>query len=128
MAVLKAFKGLRPPYDKVKEVASRPYDVLNSEEAREEAHGNDLSLLHIIKPEIDLDPEIDVHSQPVYDKAKENFEKFQANGWLVDDEGEYLYIYGQTMWGKTQYGLVGCAAVDDYLNNVIKKHELTRPD
>jgi len=128
MAVIKAFKGLRPPVDKVKEVASRPYDVLNSEEAREEAKGNNLSLLHIIKPEIDLDPEIDVHSQTVYNKAKENFGKFQQSGWLVEDDAEYLYIYGQTMWGKTQYGLVGCAGVDDYMNNVIKKHELTRPD
>jgi len=128
MAILKAFKGVRPPADLAKDVASRPYDVLNSEEARAEAEGNDYSLLHIIKPEIDMDPDIDVHAQPVYDKAKENFEMFQKEGWLVQDEGEYLYIYGQTMWGKTQYGLVGCAAVDDYLNNVIKKHELTRPD
>lgn len=128
MAVLKAFKGLRPPVKLAKEVASRPYDVLNSEEAREEAAGNRYSLLHIIKPEIDLDPEVDVHSQQVYDKAKENFQKFQDKGWLIQDEDEYLYIYGQTMWGKTQYGLVGCASVDDYLNNVIKKHELTRPD
>ena len=128
MAVLKAFKGLRPPARLAEKVASRPYDVLNSEEAREEAKGNEYSLLHIIKPEIDLDPEIDVHAQQVYDKAKENFDKFQKKGWLVDDDGEYLYIYGQTMWGKTQYGIVGCAAVDDYLNNIIKKHELTRPD
>ncbi len=114
MAILKAFKGVRPPADLAKDVASRPYDVLNSEEARVEAEGNEYSLLHIIKPEIDLDPDIDVHAQPVYDKAKENFEKFQKDGWLIQDEGEYLYIYGQTMWGKTQYGLVGCAAVDDY--------------
>ena len=128
MAILKAFKGVRPPEDKVKDVASRPYDVLNSDEAREEAKGNELSLLHIIKPEIDLEPDVDIHSEPVYNKAKENFEKFQSNGWLVQDDEEYLYIYGQTMWGKTQYGLVGCASVDDYLNNVIKKHELTRPD
>jgi uncharacterized protein (DUF1015 family) len=128
MAVLKAFKGLRPPADLAERVASRPYDVLNSDEAREEAKENEYSLLHIIKPEIDLDPNIDVHSQPVYDKAKENFEKFQKNGWLVMDDNEYLYIYGQTMWGKTQYGIVGCASVDDYLNNIIKKHELTRPD
>jgi uncharacterized protein (DUF1015 family) len=128
MAVLKAFKGLRPPVKLAERVASRPYDVLNSEEAREEAKGNEYSLLHIIKPEIDLDPKIDVHAQQVYEKAKENFEKFQKKGWLIMDDREYLYIYGQTMWGKTQYGIVGCASVDDYLNNIIKKHELTRPD
>jgi uncharacterized protein (DUF1015 family) len=128
MAVLKAFKGLRPPSDLVEKIASRPYDVLNSEEAREEAKDNQYSLLHIIKPEIDLDPSIDVHSEPVYKKARENFLIFQEKGWLIGDKEEYLYIYGQTMWGKTQYGLVGCASVDDYLNNVIKKHELTRPD
>jgi uncharacterized protein (DUF1015 family) len=128
MAILKAFKGLRPPADLAKQVASRPYDVLNSNEAREEAKGNDLSLLHIIKPEIDLSPEIDVHDEVVYQKARENFDKFQEKGWLVQDSEEYLYIYGQTMFGKTQYGIVGCASVDDYLNNVIKKHELTRPD
>jgi uncharacterized protein (DUF1015 family) len=128
MAVLKAFKGLRPPADLAEQVASRPYDVLNSDEAREEAKGNKYSLLHIIKPEIDLDPAVDVHDHQVYGKARENFEMFQKKGWLVEDDGEYLYIYGQTMWGKTQYGIVGCAAVDDYLNNIIKKHELTRPD
>jgi uncharacterized protein (DUF1015 family) len=128
MAVLKAFKGLRPPKYLVKKIASRPYDVLNSEEARLEASGNEYSLLHIIKPEIDLDPDVDVHDTTVYEKARDNFLKFQSNGWLEQDKDEYLYIYGQTMWGKTQYGLVGCASVDDYLNNVIKKHELTRPD
>jgi len=128
MAVLKAFKGLRPPKELAQKVASRPYDVLNSAEAREEAAGNPYSLLHIIKPEIDLDPGIDVHSQPVYDKAVENFRKFRNEGWLVQDEKEYLYIYAQTMYGKTQYGIVGCAAVEDYMKGVIKKHELTRPD
>ena len=128
MAVLKTFKGLRPPADLAKQVASRPYDVLNSDEAREEAKGNEHSLLHIIKPEIDLDPEMDIHAQAVYDKALENFTMFQEKGWLIQDDNEFLYIYGQTMWGKTQYGIVGCAAVDDYLNNIIKKHELTRPD
>jgi uncharacterized protein (DUF1015 family) len=127
MAVLKAFKGLRPPKEIVEKVASRPYDVLNSEEAKIEAGGNEQSLLHIIKPEIDLPEDVDHYAQEVYDKAKENFEKFRANGWLVPDEDEYLYIYAQTMNGKTQYGLVGCAAVEDYMNNVIKKHELTRP-
>ncbi|MCF8302569.1 MAG: DUF1015 domain-containing protein, partial [Bacteroidales bacterium] len=126
MAVLKPFKGIRPPKELASKVASRPYDVLNSQEAREEAEGNPYSLLHIIKPEIDLPEDIDVHSQPVYDKAKENFEKFQAQGWLVPDNKEHLYVYAQTMGEKTQYGIVGCASVDDYLNDVIKKHELTR--
>ncbi len=128
MAVLKAFKGLRPPKEIVMQLASRPYDVLNSEEARKEAEGNPYSLLHIIKPEIDLAPKINLYSPEVYKKAKENFLAFQKNGWLKPDEEEYLYIYAQTMNGKTQYGIVGCAAVNDYLNNVIKKHELTRPD
>ncbi len=128
MAVLKAFKGIRPPVKIADKVASRPYDVLNSDEAREEAKNNEFSLLHIIKPEIDLEPTVDVHAPEVYLKAKKNFELFQKKGWLVQDEGEFLYVYGQTMWGKTQYGIVGCASVDDYLNNIIKKHELTRPD
>ncbi len=128
MAILKAFKGLRPPKNIVKDLASRPYDVLNSDEAREEAKGNKYSLLHIIKPEIDLPKEVDIHSQTVYDKAKENFEKFKNREYLVQDESDNLYIYAQTMNGKTQYGIVGCAAVDDYLNEIIKKHELTRPD
>ncbi len=126
MTVLKAFKGLRPPKEIAPKLASRPYDVLNSEEAREEAKGNPYSLLHIIKPEIDLPENIDHYAQEVYDKARENFEKFRKNGWLVPDNDERLYIYAQTWNGKTQYGLVGCAAVDDYLNNKIKKHELTR--
>lgn len=128
MAILKAFKGLRPPANLAMNVASRPYDVLNSAEARVEAEGNPFSLLHIIKPEIDLPADIDEHDQAVYDKARENFLLWQKNGWLVKDEQEYLYIYAQTMWNKTQYGIVGCAAVEDYLNNVIKKHELTRKD
>ncbi|MCF8366048.1 MAG: DUF1015 family protein [Bacteroidales bacterium] len=126
MAILKAFKGLRPPKEIVEKLASRPYDVLNSEEARLEAAGNEYSLLHIIKPEIDLPEDTDHYAQVVYDKAQENFRHFRENGWLLPDEQESLYIYAQTMNGKTQYGLVGCAAVEDYLNNVIKKHELTR--
>jgi len=126
MAVLKAFKGLRPPGTIVRQLASRPYDVLNSEEARVEARGNEYSLLHIIKPEIDLPKDIDHYAQEVYDKARENFGLFRSKGWLVPDDEAHLYIYAQTMNGKTQYGLVGCAAVEDYLNNVIKKHELTR--
>ena len=128
MAILKAFKGLRPPQTIVKDLASRPYDVLNSEEAREEAKGNPWSLLHIIKPEIDLPPAIDIHSQEVYNKAKENFELFKQKGFLVQDDINLLYIYAQTMNGKTQYGIVGCAGVDDYMNGIIRKHELTRKD
>jgi len=128
MATLKAFRGLRPPREIVKDLASRPYDVLNSDEARVEAKGNPYSLLHIIKPEIDLPCGMDCHSQPIYDKAKENFDIFREKGWLVQDPVEYLYIYAQTMNGKTQYGIVGCASVDDYMNGIIKKHELTRKD
>lgn len=128
MAVLKAFKGLRPPKELAKQIASRPYDVLNSVEARIEADGNEYSLLHIIKPEIDLPESIDVHDQAVYNKAIENFKKFQKKGYLVQDDTENLYIYAQTMNGKTQYGIVGCAAVEDYMNGVIRKHELTRKD
>ena len=128
MAVLKPFKGLRPPKELAEKVASRPYDVLNSEEARVEASENPYSLLHIIKPEIDLPEDTDHYSETVYQKAKDNFEKFKDEGWLKPDENEYLYIYAQTMNGKTQYGVVGCASVDDYMNNVIKKHELTRKD
>jgi uncharacterized protein (DUF1015 family) len=128
MAILKPFKGLRPPVEIAADLASRPYDVLNSSEARVEADGNPYTLLHIIKPEIDLPVGIDEHDQAVYDKARDNFNLWQEKGWLVQDENEYLYIYAQTMWGKTQYGIVGCAAVEDYMNNVIKKHELTRKD
>ncbi|MBG0781899.1 MAG: DUF1015 domain-containing protein [Bacteroidales bacterium] len=128
MAILKAFKGWRPPANIVKELASRPYDVLNSTEARQEAAGNPYSLLHIIKPEIDLPEDIDLYSEAVYNKAAENFKLFRDKKWLVQDEKPCLYIYAQTMKGKTQYGIVGCAGVEDYMNNVIKKHELTRPD
>jgi len=126
MAILKPFKGLRPPKEIAKDLASRPYDVLNSEEAREEAKGNNYSLLHIIKPEIDLPSSTDIHSEHVYQKAKENFDLFRKNGWLVMDEKDHLYIYAQTMNGKTQYGIVGCAGVMDYMNGIIRKHELTR--
>lgn len=128
MAILKAFKGLRPPTNIAQELASRPYDVLNSAEARVEAGDNKYSLLHIIKPEIDLPEGVNLYSEDVYNKAKENFNMFKDGGWLVQDDEDYLYIYAQTMWGKTQYGIVGCAAVEDYMNNVIKKHELTRKD
>ncbi len=128
MAVIKAFKGLRPPAKIAKDLASRPYDVLNSKEARLEAAGNRYSLLHIIKPEIDLPESIDEHAPEVYEKALENFSKFQKAGYLIPDEKEFLYIYAQTMNGRTQFGLVACAGVEDYLNGIIKKHELTRKD
>lgn len=128
MAVIKPFKGVRPPKDMVEQVASRPYDVLNSEEARIEADGNEKSLYHIIKPEIDFPVGTDEHDEKVYVKAAENFQKFQDKGWLVQDEKECYYVYAQTMNGKTQYGLVVGAYVPDYMNGVIKKHELTRRD
>lgn len=128
MAVIKPFKGIRPPQKWVEEVASRPYDVLNSEEARTEAAGNEKSLYHIIKPEIDFPLGTDEHDDRVYAKAAENFRSFQEKGWLVQDQKENYYIYAQTMNGKTQYGLVVGAYVPDYLNGVIKKHELTRRD
>jgi len=128
MAILKAFKGLRPPKEIVKQLASRPYDVLNSNEARTEAGENKYSLLHITKAEIDLPADIDEHSQEVYDKVVENFTNFKKNNWLVKDNEEKLYIYAQTMNGRTQYGIVGCTHVDDYFQNNIKKHELTRKD
>jgi uncharacterized protein (DUF1015 family) len=128
MAIIKPFKGIRPPADLAAKVASRPYDVLNSEEAREEAKGNEYSLLHIIKPEIDMELGIDVHKPEVYEKAKENFNRFKEKAWLIQDEKENYYVYAQTMNGKIQYGLVACASVEDYMNGVIKKHELTRPD
>ncbi len=128
MAKIKPFKGIRPPKELIKEVASRPYDVLNSEEAREEARGNEKSLYHIIKPEIDFPVGTDEHDPAVYEKAAENFRKFQDKGWLVQDEKEHYYVYAQTMNSHTQYGLVVCAYVDDYLKGNIKKHELTRRD
>ena len=128
MARIKPFKGLRPPVNLVEKVSSRPYDVLSSEEARAEAKGNEMSLYHIIKPEIDFPVGTDEHDEKVYRKAAENFEKFQKNGWLVQDGKENYYVYAQTMNGKTQYGLVVCAYVDDYMTGKIKKHELTRKD
>jgi uncharacterized protein (DUF1015 family) len=128
MAIVKPFKGVRPPKALVENVQSRPYDVLNSEEARIEAGDNEMSLYHIIKPEIDFPVGTEDHDPKVYDKAVENFAKFQQQGWLVQDDKEQYYIYAQTMNGKTQYGLVVGAYVDDYLKGNIKKHELTRPD
>jgi len=128
MARIKPFKGLRPPQSMVEQVASRPYDVLSSEEARKEAEGNEKSLYHIIKPEIDFPIGYDEHAEPVYDKALENFTLFQDKGFLVQDEKEYYYVYAQTMDGRTQYGLCVCAHVDDYMSGAIRKHELTRRD
>ena len=128
MAVIKPFKGIRPPKALVEQVASRPYDVLNSAEAREEAGDNEKSLYHIIKPEINFPIGTDEHDPKVYDSAAEHFQMFQDNGWLVQDEKENYYVYAQTMNGKTQYGLVVGAYVPDYMNGVIKKHELTRRD
>ncbi len=128
MAKVKPFRGVRPPKEFITEVASRPYDVLNSEEARKEAEGNPKSLYHIIKPEIDFEPGTDEHDPKVYDKAVENFNAFQQKGWLVQDDKEHYYIYAQTMDGRTQYGIVIAANVDDYMNERIKKHELTRRD
>lgn len=128
MATIKPFKGIRPPKEIAKQVSSRPYDVLNSEEARNEAAGNEKSLYHIIKPEIDFPAGTNEHDECVYAKALENFTKFRKNGWLVQDKTEKYYIYAQTMNGRTQYGLVVCAAVEDYMTGKIKKHELTRRD
>jgi uncharacterized protein (DUF1015 family) len=126
MVKVKPFAAIRPPKAIVKEVAARPYDVLNSVEAKAEA--GEKSLLHITKPEIDFDPIIDEHSQPAYDKAVENFKLWMERGWLVQDTEENYYVYAQTMDGRTQYGLVVCANVEDYLTGKIKKHELTRKD
>ena len=128
MAVLHAFRGFRPGKENVREVASRPYDVLNSSEARNEVDGNPWSFLHVVKPEVDLPEGTDLHSSVVYNKGRENLQRLISEGYFIQDPSGRLYVYGQTMFGKTQYGIVGCAAVDDYLNGVIKKHELTRPD
>ena len=126
MVRIKPFKGIRPPKELASEVASRPYDVLNSVEAKAEA--GERSLLHIIKPEIDFDPIADEHSQEAYDKAMENFRIWKEKGWLAQDNEEYYYIYAQTMNGRTQYGIAMCCHYEDYLSGAIKKHELTRAD
>ncbi len=125
---IKPFRGVRPPQTMVHMVASRPYDVLNSEEARKEAEGNEKSLYHIIKPEIDFPVGKDEHDEDVYLKAAANYRMFRDKGWLLQDEKEHYYVYAQTMNGKRQYGLVVGAAVEDYMNGKIKKHELTRRD
>ncbi len=128
MATIKPFRGLRPPKELVEQVESRPYDVLESEEARVEAGDNEKSLYHIIKPEINFPVGTSEYDPRVYEEAARQFQKFQDNGWLIQDKDEHYYIYAQTMNGKTQYGLVIGAYVEDYMNGVIKKHELTRRD
>ena len=128
MAVVKPFRGLRPPRALAEDLACLPYDVMNTDEARKMAKGKECSLLHITRSEIDLPTDVDTHSDQVYNKSVENFGKWQQKGWLVQDKTPRFYIYAQTMKGRTQYGIVGCASVDDYLKGIIKKHELTRPD
>lgn len=128
MAILKPFRGIRPKKELVKNIACRPYDVLNEKEARIETKGDPNSFYHVIKPEIDFPDDFDHYAPEIYKKGKENFERMYREGVFFQDEKEYYYIYAQTMNGRRQYGIVGCASVDDYLNGVIKKHELTRPD
>lgn len=128
MAILKPFRGIRPKKELVKNIACRPYDVLNEQEARIETKGDPNSFYHVIKPEIDFPDDFDHYSPEIYKKGKENFERMFRDGVFTQDDKEYYYIYAQTMNGRKQYGIVGCAAVDDYVNNIIKKHELTRPD
>ncbi len=128
MAVLKPFKGLRPPKEIVENLSCLPYDVMNSEEAAKMAEGKKESLLYVTHAEIDCPPDTDIHSETVYNKAVENFKNMQEKGWLVSDNESKFYIYAQTMEGRTQYGIVGCAFWEDYFNEIIKKHELTRPD
>lgn len=128
MATVRPFKGLRPPPELAAKVAALPYDVMNSEEARVMASGNPMSLLHITKPEIDLDPSIDLYDPRVYAKARENFDRFCAQGWLRDDPAPYFYVYRQVMHGRAQTGLMAACSADDYWADVIKKHELTRAD
>ncbi len=127
MAVLRKFKAWRPGKGLEKQVASYPYDVINSEEARELVKDNPYSFLHVVKPEVDLPAGTDLYSQPVYDKARDNFRKFMSDGTLIQDAQPNLYVYRQTMDGREQYGIVGCVSVEDYNNDIIKKHEHTRP-
>jgi len=128
MAVVKPFRGLRPPRDIAKNLSCLPYDVMNSEEAAAMAKGRECSLLHITRSEIDLPHDVDVHSEEVYRKSVDNFALWREKGWLLQDDQPHFYIYAQTMNDRTQYGIAACASVDDYLNGIIKKHELTRPD
>ena len=128
MAVIKPFRGIRPQKKYVSQIASKPYDVLNEKEARSECEGNPLSFYHVIKPEIDFPDDYDHYAPEVYQKGAYSFNKMMNDGIFFQDEEEYYYVYAQTMNGKRQYGIVACASIDDYFNNVIKKHELTRPD
>ncbi len=128
MAILKPFRGFRPAKELVDRIASRPYDVLNSDEARSEAEDNPYTFLHVVKPEIDLPADTDHYADVVYETGRENLKKLISEGTFSQDETDIYYIYAQTLWGKTQYGLVACASVNDYLNGIIRKHELTRPD
>lgn len=126
MAVYKPFKAYRPKPEEAGKIAALPYDVMNSQEAREMVKDKPLSFLHVGKPEVDLDPSIDLYDPRVYEKGKENLHKLIDEGHLVEDPEPFFYVYAQTMDGRTQYGLVGCASVDDYWDDVIKKHEKTR--
>ena len=128
MSIFRPFKGLRPIPEKAKAVASRPYDVLNSEEARTEATGNPDSFLHVVKPEIDLPPDTNLYSEAVYEKGRENFEAMLTAGTFTEDASPCFYLYELTMDGRKQTGIVGCSAVQDYFDNIILKHELTRAD
>jgi uncharacterized protein (DUF1015 family) len=128
MATIRPFRAFRPKPEYAGEVAARPYDVLNSDEAREEVKGHPLSFLHVGKPEVDLDPKIDIHDRQVYEKGKENLQKLISQGILLEDSTPSLYVYAQTMGNRTQYGLVGCASVEEYWKEIIKKHEYTRKD
>lgn len=128
MAILKPFKGIRPVKKLATQIASKPYDVLDEKEARIEAEGNPYSFYRVIKPEMEFPDDFDHYADEVYARGKSNFEKMMAAGVFFQDKKDCYYIYQQTMNGRKQNGIVGCAAVDDYLNNVIRKHELTRPD
>ncbi len=128
MAVVRGFKGLRPKEDLIEKVASLPYDVMNRKEAKEMAKGNDMSFLHVVRPEIDVDDSVDIHDQSVYEMARKNLDKFEKEGILIEDAEERLYIYRQIMNGRVQTGIVGATSIDDYMNDIIKKHEFTRPE
>jgi len=128
MAIVKAFKGIRPVQELASKIAALPYDVMNSDEAREMVVGNPHSFLHVDRPEIDLDPSIDVHDPKIYEKARENLDRMITDGEYTQDEQPCLYIYRQIMNGRSQTGIVFCASIDDYMNNIIKKHEFTRAD
>ncbi len=128
MSTFRPFKGLRPRPELAEQIASPPYDVINSEEAREMAAGNPLTFLHVVKPEIDLDPSIDLYDDRVYARAAENFQRLMDEGSMVQDGDVSYYVYAQEMGGHRQVGIVGCASADDYFNDVIRKHEFTRPD